>query len=217
MKLFSNLNMRGNRIIDCPDTEINKQKPAYEEADKIENIKSGEEIEVAFGKIAKAIKESIIHFADEVCHITDEERKKWNKATQTGVSRNLTNGTKVGTITIDGTDYDLYAPTDTDTKNTAGSTDSSSKLFLIGAASQSANPQTYSHDTAYVGTDGCLYSNNSKTVTVGDITRSAAVMSAGQKAIDAIEKNASVEGTLANLIAQQNCYLMDKPVTRKPS
>lgn len=52
--------------------------------------------------------------------------------------------------------------TPTDTKNTAGSTDSSSKLFLIGATSQAANPQTYSHDTAYVGTDGCLYSNSTK-------------------------------------------------------
>ncbi len=55
--------------------------------------------------------------------------------------------------------------TDNDTKNTAGSTDSSSKLFLIGATSQAANPQTYSHDTAYVGTDGCLYSNSKKVLT----------------------------------------------------
>lgn len=52
-----------------------------------------------------------------------------------------------------------------DTKNTAGSTNSSSKLFLIGATSQAANPQTYSHDTAYVGTDGCLYSGGSKVLT----------------------------------------------------
>jgi hypothetical protein len=52
--------------------------------------------------------------------------------------------------------------TPTNTKNTAGSTDSSSKLFLIGATSQNTNPQTYSHDTAYVGTDGCLYSDNTK-------------------------------------------------------
>ena len=58
--------------------------------------------------------------------------------------------------------------TPTDTKNTAGSTDSSSKLFLIGATSQAANPQTYSQDTAYVGTDGCLYSNSKKVVT--DVT-----------------------------------------------
>ena len=53
----------------------------------------------------------------------------------------------------------------TDTKNTAGSTDSSSKLFLIGATSQGANPQTYSHDTAFVGTDGCIYSNSQKVLT----------------------------------------------------
>ena len=55
----------------------------------------------------------------------------------------------------------------TDTKNTAGSTDSSSKLFLIGATSQAANPQTYSQDTAYVGTDGCVYSGGTKTSVVG--------------------------------------------------
>lgn len=58
-----------------------------------------------------------------------------------------------------------YKTTDNDTKNTAGSTDSSKKLFLIGAESQAANPQTYSHDTAYVGTDGCLYSGGSKVLT----------------------------------------------------
>ena len=52
-----------------------------------------------------------------------------------------------------------------DTKNTAGSTDTSSKIFLIGATSQAANLQTYSHDTAYVGTDGCLYSGGTKVLT----------------------------------------------------
>ena len=55
--------------------------------------------------------------------------------------------------------------TDNDTKNTAGSTDTSSKIFLIGATSQAANPQTYSQDTAYVGTDGCLYSGGTKVLT----------------------------------------------------
>lgn len=53
----------------------------------------------------------------------------------------------------------------TDTKNTAGSTDTSSKIFLIGSTSQAANPQTYSQDTAYVGTDGCLYSGGTKVLT----------------------------------------------------
>lgn len=48
--------------------------------------------------------------------------------------------------------------TDNDTKNTAGSTDTSSKIFLIGATSQAANPQTYSDDQVYV-TSGTLQAN----------------------------------------------------------
>lgn len=51
---------------------------------------------------------------------------------------------------------------DNDTKNTAGATDNSEqRLYLIGATEQTENPQTYSHDSAYVE-DGCLYSDNSK-------------------------------------------------------
>ena len=67
-----------------------------------------------------------------------------------------------------GTDNCLYSngskvlTSYTDTKNTAGSTNTDSKIYLVGATSQAANPQTYSHDTAYVGTDGHLYSNSSK-------------------------------------------------------
>lgn len=49
------------------------------------------------------------------------------------------------------------------TKNTAGSTNSASKLFLIGATSQAASPQTYSNSNVYIAsgtsgsTDGYLY------------------------------------------------------------
>ena len=72
--------------------------------------------------------------------------------------------------------------TDNDTKNTAGSTDTSSKIFLIGATSQAANPQTYSHDTAYIGTDGCLYSGGTKVLTAhqdisGKVSRTGDTMS----------------------------------------
>lgn len=48
--------------------------------------------------------------------------------------------------------------TNTDTKNTAGATNSTSKLFLIGATSQGANPQTYSNSSVYASA-GRLYSN----------------------------------------------------------
>lgn len=51
---------------------------------------------------------------------------------------------------------DTITTQDTDTKNTAGSTNSTSKLFLVGATSQSANPQTYSNVNCYV-TNGTVY------------------------------------------------------------
>lgn len=70
--------------------------------------------------------------------------------------------TTIATVGATNITVKLPANPNTDTKNTAGSTNTSSKIFLIGATSQAANPQTYSHDTAYVGTDGCLYSGGSK-------------------------------------------------------
>lgn len=70
----------------------------------------------------------------------------------------------------------------TDTKNTAGSTDTSSKIFLIGATSQAANPQTYSHDTAYVGTDGKLYSGGKVVIASGDKATSAGSADSATKA-----------------------------------
>ena len=51
----------------------------------------------------------------------------------------------------------------TDTKNTAGSTDTSSKIYLIGATTQAANPQTYSDDEVYA-TSGVV---TTKSVQVG--------------------------------------------------
>ncbi len=51
----------------------------------------------------------------------------------------------------------------TDTKNTAGSTDTSSKIFLVGATSQGTNPQTYSDNEVYT-TSGTL---TTKEVAVG--------------------------------------------------
>lgn len=76
------------------------------------------------------------------------------------------------TITPTVTTFTLPASGDTDKKTSSGN--SSSKLFLIGATSQSSSGQTtYSHDTIYAGTDGHLYDTNKRvltevTLTVGD-------------------------------------------------
>ena len=55
----------------------------------------------------------------------------------------------------------------TDTKNTAGSTDSANKLYLVGATSQATNPQTYSDSETYV-TEGAF---RTRTVTLVDKVR----------------------------------------------
>ena len=51
----------------------------------------------------------------------------------------------------------------TDTKNTAGATNSTSTIYLIGATTQGANPQTYSNSKIYA-TDGKLYSHELRLV-----------------------------------------------------
>lgn len=96
--------------------------------------------------------------------------------------------------------------TDADTKNTAGSTDTSSKIYLIGATSQAANPQTYSHDTAYVDTDGCLYSGGSKVLTAhptitksNDTTSTASLSHSGTfTAIDSVTRDSNGHVTTIN-------------------
>ena len=59
--------------------------------------------------------------------------------------------------TVLGTNITVTMPANpnTNTLNTAGSTNSTSKLFLIGATSQAANPQTYSHSGVYA-TNGAM-------------------------------------------------------------
>lgn len=56
--------------------------------------------------------------------------------------------------------YDIK---DATARVTAGATDTSSKIFLIGATSQAANPQTYSDNEVYA-TSGVL---TTKSVQVG--------------------------------------------------
>lgn len=69
-----------------------------------------------------------------------------------------------------GTQYELVGDinTDANTTTTTGASNTSNKIFLVGAETQSSYMVTYTHDTAYVGTDGCLYSNSKKVATLGD-------------------------------------------------
>ncbi len=97
-------------------SDINNQKPTYLEASKLENIESGETVNVTFGKLKKAVSVLISHYMQ--------------KATQS----------------------------------------------IIGHVK---------------------------------LSDSAAITIPGEYALDAIEKNASVEGTLANMISQTNSNFSD--------
>lgn len=90
----------------------------------------------------------------------------------------------------------------TDTKNTAGATDSSSKLFIIGATIQGDNPQTYSQDTAYIGTDGCLYSGGDKVLTSAPVTsvnNKTGAVSLGASDVGALADNTTYVATVNGL------------------
>mgnify|MGYP003338023664 CR=1 FL=1 len=66
-----------------------------------------------------------------------------------------TNGSTTQFLRGDGT---WATVSTTDTKNTAGTTNSTSKLFLAGATTQAANPQTYSNSNVYA-TNGTLHAS----------------------------------------------------------
>ena len=69
-------------------------------------------------------------------------------------------GESVTVGTVDGTPLTFKMPANpnTDTKNTAGATNSSSRLFLIGAIDQLDNPVTYSNTSVYA-TNGQLHAS----------------------------------------------------------
>ena len=86
----------------------------------------------------------------------------------------ITNGVALGSSTTtflrnDGTW--ATPPGGTDTKNTAGSTNNTGKLFLVGALEQSANPQTYSNSGVSVKGNGELSSHTWSVKNSNDYSR----------------------------------------------
>lgn len=100
----------------------------------------------------------IIRWSSTTDYITMQTFRNYENGTNEYV-RYCTNGTWSGWTTR------VF----TDTRNSAGSTNTSSKIFLIGATSQASNPQTYSHDTVYINTDGHIYSNSKQVVNLSDV------------------------------------------------
>lgn len=134
-----------NRVITEKLASKADNKQIFSQAESRVNIVSGENISTILGKITK-------WFSD------------MKTIAFSGDYQDLSNKPDIPTKTSELVNDSNFKTTDSDTKNTAGSSNSSSKLFLIGATTQSSNPVTYSHDTVYVGTDGCLYSNGIRVV-----------------------------------------------------
>lgn len=122
------------------------------------------------------------------------------------------NAGAVVSFTYDGSAWIMndWVNSTTDTKNTAGSSNTSSKIFLIGATSQATSPKTYSHDTAYVGTDGCLYSNSTKVITTADVGKllklsSVSISAATSSGTIATVNNSDITATMEVI----NCIIAD--------
>lgn len=86
-----------------------------------------------------------------------------NTLTFIGYQSKSYNGSAAVSVAIPSKVSDLtndsgYITSYTDTKNTAGSTNSSSKLYLIGATSQATNPVTYSNSGVYTQS-GAVYAS----------------------------------------------------------
>lgn len=73
-----------------------------------------------------------------------------NTTYSASVTSTTTGAYTIGTLKIGGTNHTLYGK-DTNTKNTAGSSNNTSKLFIIGATSQnSTGLTTYSNSNVYI-------------------------------------------------------------------
>ena len=86
-----------------------------------------------------------------------------NTLTFTGYQSKSYNGSAAVSVAIPSKVSDLtndsgYITSYTDTKNTTGSTNSSSKLYLIGATSQASSPVTYSNSGVYTQS-GAVYAS----------------------------------------------------------
>lgn len=103
---------------------------------------------------------SIRHRASSTSHLTSLPATG-----QTDVLYVITSSEDVGIYIWNDTSFECISSPNVDTTNTAGSTNSTDKLFLVGAKSQADAVQTYSNNKAYV-LGGVVYSNDKQVSTV---------------------------------------------------
>ena len=118
------------------------------------------------------------HNSDSIKHITSAERTNWNGKTKTTFSRSLNSGTKIGTITVDGTATDFFCEKNTDTtySDMTGATASAAGAAGLVPAPAKGN------QTKYLRGDGTWQTPPDTNTTYSAATQSAAgLMSADDK------------------------------------
>ena len=90
--------------------------------------------------------------------------------------------------------------------NTTGATNTSSKIYLVGAPSQLTPTVTYSHDTVYVDTDGHLYDTGEQVATIdyvdeqiGNLDSNCVITDLGETTED---PNSTTHSMLNNILEQ---------------
>ncbi len=105
---------------------------------------------------------------------------------------------------------DIHDIIDTNTLNTTGATQTTDKVYVVGAKEQSANPVTYTNQQCYIGTDNCLYSNGVKVATISDITDSDTKNTSGASQLSATKLymvGAQEQSTNPVTYTNQQCYI----------
>lgn len=94
----------------------------------------------------------------------------YNASEYTGAGNTYTGyAGRVTTYMFNGTHWVWVSNSyDANTQSNTNSTDTSNKIYLVGATSQGSNKTTYSHGEVYVGTDHHVYSNGKQVVNLSD-------------------------------------------------
>lgn len=126
-----------------------------------------------FGRLAwedlSAVLQAKLATLDNDGHVLSDELPLATSSARGAVKIGYTETGKKYAVQLDSEKMYVNVPWE-DTKNSAGTKDKlHTKLYLVGAQTQAANPQTSSNRYVYIGTDDCLYSNDQKVVDASQI------------------------------------------------
>ena len=184
-----------------PNVATNDQTPTYSAASTLATLTSGEKLNISLGKVMKAISVLMAHVedknnphgitADQIGEMSAESIREHteNKSNPHGVTK-----TQVGLGNVPNVSTNDQAPTYS-AASTLVTLASGEKLSISLGKVMKAISTLISH-----------VSTKATASVLGHVqlSNSAAITATGTYALDAVEKNASVAGTLANQYAELN-------------